>query len=179
MALKRASNGTYIISSEKEAKTALNLFQALADEMQAIREEHGLQEMEEDAIELKRAVTHFMVGKGKKRIEIPDYPGMYGTLIESGYDKRIIATKEELDDYMSDDKPVIQEKVTPLRTFLLKKYGKGTKEFKEAWNRLTKKVADEDAIAEAINAGEFTVEQISKCYIEKQKAPYLRLFGKD
>ena len=178
MALKRLSNGQYVIKTAKEAAAAMGLFQTLQEEVEEIREEHGLKEIEEDQVELKRAVTAYMLDKGVSDIKIPERSGMYGKLIEQGYDKRVIATAEELDDYMADGKDLIAPDVIPLRKLFVKKFGKGTAEFKAAWKRATKPVADVAELEHMVAEGELTVKELAKCYAEKRKTPYLRIFGK-
>lgn len=177
MALKRLANGQYVIGSKKEALSALTLFHTMQDEIDEIREKYGLREIEEDQIELKKAVTAWFISSGTEELEVPERDGMYGKLIEQGYDKRIIATDEELAEYTDSDRPLVQEKVIPLRKVLVKKYGKGTKEFKEIWNRCTKRVADPTEIEKLIADGELTVKEVAKSYAEKKKTPYLRFFG--
>jgi len=179
MALKRLSNGQYVIKNAKEAAAAMGLFQTLVEEVEALREEHGIKEIEEDQIELKRAVTAYMIEKEISDIKIPDRDGMYGKLIEQGYDKRVIATSEELEDYVRDGKELVAPKVIPLRKLFVKKFGKGTKEFKEAWKRATKPVADVAELEHMVAEEILTVKELAQCYAEKKKTPYLRIFGKD
>jgi hypothetical protein len=178
MALKRLSSGQYVIKSAKEAAAAMAMFQTLVEEVEQIREENGLKEIEEDQIELKRAVTAYMVENEISDIKIPDRDGMYGKLIEQGYDKRVIATADELAEYVVDGKLLVQPNVVPLRKVLAKKFGKGTKEFKAAWKRATKPVADVAELEQMVAEGKLTVKELSKCYAEKKKTPYLRIFGK-
>lgn len=178
MALKRLNNGQYVISNAKEAAAALAMFQTLAEEVEAIREANGLKEIEEDQIELKRGVTSFMLSKGITDIKIPERDGMYAKLIEQGYDKRVIATQEELEEYIAGGKELVAPKVVPLRTLFVKKFGKGTKEFKEAWNRATKRIADVAELEMMVAEDQLTVKELAGCYAEKKKTPYLRIFGK-
>lgn len=177
MALKRLSNGEYVISSRKEAQAALVMFETLQAEVEEIRRQHDLQEIEQDQVELKRGVTAWMLTNEVSDIEI-DKSGKYGKLIEQGYDKRVIATQAELDEYVVDGKALVNPKITPLRKLFVKKFGKGTAELKEAWNRATKRVADVQALEEMVAEGEITVKELAKCYAEKKKTPYLRIFGK-
>lgn len=179
MALKRLANGQYVIKSAKEAAAAMGLFQTLAEEVAALRQEHGITEIEEDQIELKKAVTQFMIDKSISDIKIPERDGMYGKLIEQGYDKRVIATQEELDEYQSGDAVLVSPDVIPLRKLFLKKFGKGTDEFKAAWKRATKAVADVPELEMMVGEEILSVKELAQCYAEKKKKPYLRIFGKE
>ena len=69
--------------------------------------------------------------------------------------------------------------VIPPRKLFVKKFGKGTAEFKAAWKRATKPVADVPELEMMVGEDLLTVKELAKCYAEKKKTPYLRIFGKE
>lgn len=172
MALKRTDNGQYIIKSKKELKAAMNLFQTLKAEIEQIREEHGLPEMEVDAVELKKAATAYMVQAGIEQVDIDG--GAHATLVRQSYDSRFVATKADLEELDLSEFNTADRKVKPLRTIIFKKFPKG--EAKEIWNRVTRRVVNKAAIEEVVAEGLLTVDEIAPSFIEKSKTPYLRVF---
>ena len=162
-----ASNGAYRVSNEKEAIQAISQMQRLEEEIQKFEEKHGIAEMRRNATELKKAAQRFCVESGVDVLNLPD--GSYGRVITQGHNRRWILRTEDVPDGATGAKS--------LRAILAKKLGKGTEDFKEAWKRATKMVADPDGIEELVNDGIVSPNEIAPAYVEETKAPYLRIFG--
>jgi len=181
MALKQLSNGTYEIRNMKDAVAALNLFQTLDEEIIELMQEHGITEMMQDAVELKKAVTKWAVETKTERI---DYEGHHATLISQNYDARFIGTKDEVPTDRAelyrygivDEHGREVRKIVPLRAILKKKFKKHPAKVKEIWQRATVRIVDKEAVEELISEGVLTVDEIAPCFVEKTKAPYLRPF---
>jgi len=173
MALKPAANGTYNVRNLKEAKEALQLMKAISEEIQEIREEHGIMQLESDATELKKAATRWAVSSKTERIDFD--AGFHATLISQSYDPRYIATDEDMPDELPEGRKII-----PLQTIIEKKFkskvSKPGSKAREVWFQITKRVIDREAVDQAVADGVFKVDDIAPSFVEKQKAPYLRVF---
>lgn len=137
------------------------------------RKQAGLPALETKRDGLKGALTEIMVGAGMQRVGVDD---KYATLIRSTYGGMFIATS---DDFRLLDIIPTDREVTPLREIIKRrfgKYGAGTKA-SEVWNSVTRRVVDKDALEEAVAAGVLTADEIAPSYIEKEKKPYVRIFG--
>jgi hypothetical protein len=167
MALRRMDNGQFLIHNLKEAKEAIKLAQSLKDEILELRKEYGIDEMEMDSTELMKATTRFAVETGVERINFEK--GAHATLIESAYDSRFIGTE---DDLRGDE----EGKVTPLRKIIKKKFKNNPKKAKEVWQMVTRRIVDKEKVEEVISEGLLTVDEVAGCFVEKKKAPYLRVF---
>jgi hypothetical protein len=181
MALKQLSNGTYEIRNMKDAVAALNLFQTLTEEIDELMQEHGITEMMQDSVELKKSVTKWAVDTKTERI---DYEGHHAALISQNYDARFIGTKDEIPTDRNelyrigavDEHGREVRKIVPLRTILKRKFKKNPAKVKELWSRVTVRVVDKEAVEEIISEGILSVDEIAPCFVEKVKAPYLRSF---
>ena len=175
MALKVKGNGEVIIKSEKDAAEALEAFRRLQDEIKELRAESGLDELEKDAVAYKAAAQNYMKTNGIKQIQCR---GFHGTLIEGFYGSHWIATPDDMTaDALLGAK---NRNIVPLQTIIEKKFkskvtDKGSKA-RKMWMKITKRVVDQNAIDELVQAGKLKVDEISPAWVEKEKAPYLRLF---
>lgn len=168
MALKRTKNGEYVLSSQKQVISALTLMADLADEITELEEEHGIREMKQDAVELKKAADRYMIENGISEIDLKD--GRMAKVVESAHDRHWVL----LDDELEDD-PIPGAK--SLRSILKKKF-KGDKEaFKNIMARVSKRIADPDGIQEAIADGTLNENEIEAAFVEKEKKPYVRVYG--
>lgn len=176
MALKRAANGTYSVTSLKQAKEALQLHQSLKDEIEEIRKANELPEMEMDAAELKKAVTYWAIHNRVERIDFDS--GFHATLIEQFMDSHFILEDDDLPDPESGYQSA--GKVVPLKTILEKKFkskvtDKGSKA-RKVWLRITKRVVDNEALDAVVAEGVLNVDDVKAAFVQKPKAPYLRIF---
>jgi len=173
MALKPAANGEYNVRNLKEAKEALQLMRAIAEEIREIYEEHGITQLEADATELKKAATRWAVTSKTERIDFD--AGFHATLISQTYDPHYIATDDDMPDELPDNREII-----PLQTIIEKKFkskvAKPGSKARKVWFSITKRVIDREAIDQAVADGVFTVDDVAPAFVEKQKAPYLRVF---
>lgn len=184
MAVKRKDNGAYEIKNLKQAKEALGLFQTLKAEYDEIRQENDMVEMELDQVELKKAVTRWCIEAKVDRIQIDKTT--HATLIEQAYDATFIGTDEEIPTKREDllrmgligPKGEIR-KVTSLRKIIKRKYKKNPKKAKEIWNQVTRRVVIKSEVEELVAEGILTIDDLAPCYVEKAKAPYLRIFESD
>jgi hypothetical protein len=166
MALTRTLSGQYVIKSKAQAKSALALMQELKDEISALSKEHGIDEMMQDAVELKKAVEGFMIEKDIDEIQIDNES--YGKLIKGGYDRHWVL----LDSEIPEDAPGVKS----LRSILKKKYKGQPAQFKEVMRRITKRIPDAEKIEEAVSDGTLRESEIAPAFVEKEKKPYLRVF---
>lgn len=164
--LKANENGTYTITNKEGAIKALGMMQERSEEAIQLSKEYGITDLQREAAELKKAATAFCVAKGIEKLDLGD---SYASLRQDGYDRRWIATKDELAEVDAPD-------AVPLRTILKREFSTG--QFKEIWNRITRRVVDPDALQEAIDEGILNEEEIAPAFVEKKKSPYLRIYGK-
>jgi hypothetical protein len=169
VAVKANDNGTYSIQTKKDAEKALRMMVELQEEVSALNKEHGITELMRDAAELKKAATAFCVAKGITKLDVGD---QYALLRQDGYDRRWIGTREEARELGTAE-------ATPLRVILKEIFHGRDDKFKEIWMRVTKRVVDPDALQEVVDEGVLDEDEIAPAFVEKQKAPYLRLYGKE
>jgi hypothetical protein len=174
MAVKALKNGQYKISSKADAVKALKMMQERSDEAQELMRENGITELMQEAAELKKAATAYCVANGITKLDMDD---SYASLREDAYDRRWIARKIDLGELENPRGAV------PLYDILKDKFVRGRKKqpakFKEIWNRVTKRVVDPDALQEVIDEGLLDEDEIAAAFVEKTKAPYLRIYPKD
>jgi hypothetical protein len=182
MALKRKENGEFVITNMKQAQSALIHMRALKAECDEIRKAEGLDEMEMDQVELKKAVTRWAVAAGIDRIEIDD--GVWATMIAQNYDAHFIGTDADIPTTREemfrlgilDDDGTVKRSIIPLRKIIFRKFKKNPKMQKEIWNRVTKRVVVKEEVEEIVAEGILTVDDIAPCFVEKAKTPYLRIY---
>ncbi len=165
--IKRLQNGQYKVTTQKEAVEALNAMRSLRDEITELMQEHGIAEMQEDATELKKAATAWAANSGVNKIQLGGK--VYALLRRDKYGGQWIAT----DDDFTDDIP---PNVVPLLRVLRSKI-KNKQARSEIWNRVTKRRVDPDALQRVIDEGVLTTEDVAPCYTEKDKAPFLMIYG--
>jgi hypothetical protein len=170
VAVKALKNGQYKISSKADAVKALKMMQERSEEAQELMRENGITELMQEAAELKKAATAYCVDNGITKLDMGD---SYASLREDAYDRRWIAT---IDDFADMGTPA---GAIPLRTILRDRWRKKPDKLKEIWNRVTKRVVDPDALQEVIDEGLLDEDEISAAFVEKTKAPYLRIYSKD
>jgi hypothetical protein len=172
MALKPTKNGEYHIANMKQAKEALVLFQAVKAEIESVREQYGLGEMEIDAVELKKAVSRWAIETDTERIDFDK--GFHATLVKQSFDSQFIATDDEIPDDLPEGR-----KVVPLQRIIEKKF-KGTIKEKgkarKVWMRITKRVVDRAMIDEIVSEGILSADDLKPAFVQREKAPYLRIF---
>lgn len=170
MSLKMLANGQYEVKTLKQAKEALQGMRNLQAEIEEMMKESGISEMMEDATEMKRAATAYAVSNKLERI---DCNGFHATLIEQSYDTHFLATDEDVREAEPQGR-----QLKSLRSILRKKFGPMTKGSKslEIWKRVTKPVVDKTALEEVVAEGELTAKELTPSFVEKKKAPYLRVF---
>jgi len=170
MALKVLDNGYVEIKTQKQALEALQRFRDLKAEIDEVKKESGLDELEADAMAYKAAAQNFMIGKDIEQLQ---GDGWHATLVKGHGSSRWIATD---DDIQGDEREGVESLQTIIeRKFKSKITSKGTKA-RRVWLKITKRVIDTDAIEDAVGHGTFTVDDISPAFVEQERAPYLRLF---
>jgi hypothetical protein len=172
MALKQKADGTFEIRDEDEAVRALVMMTRIADEITEIEKEHGIDEMRQDAIELKKAATDFCISQGFERLDLPD--GRWATLVESTQERTFVSTRDEMDEN-TPSYVVPLDEIVGDRTVSIKRGGKIRK--LKLWNLLTRRVVDREKIEMAVGRNWLTVDEIAPSYYEKHRRPYLRIFG--
>jgi len=169
VALKMNVNGQYVVTSKKQAIEALVMMHTLKDEIAEIRKKAGLDELEQDAVELKKAVTGYCVNHGVERLDFEhDDDPMHGTLVK-GYDRTWLLTDE---DFRSAGAPVGAKS---LRRILRRKFG--SEDFKRIYARITKRVLDPEELDALVTEGVIDADEIAPAFVEKPRTPYLRIFN--
>jgi hypothetical protein len=176
MAVKKKSVGAQLqrkldghLKSRAEVRQALKRMEQLADEIAEIEERHGLAGMREEAVRLKKAACNYMVEHEMETLELDKRTGKYARLVRGEYDGHFVVTEDEL----GADTPT---EAVSLRTIFKRKFGKG---FMDMWKIATKRVADPEGIQDLMRKGIISDEDVAPAYVVKDKAPYLRIFGKD
>lgn len=144
--------------SKVQAAEALAKAESLKAQAQELMEDHGITAMLSTADELKKEVTKFCASKGIEQLDLDD--GRYGKLIQGVQERIWVGTKDDIPAGMRD-------KVKPLKSLVPK----------EIWMKLTRRVPDPEKIQDAVAEGLVTLKQIEPCYVEKYRAPYIRVFG--
>lgn len=169
MALKLLTNGQYVVKTKKQAVEALQMMETLKGEIAALRKEHGLDELEQDAVELKKAATRYLVENGVERLDFThDVVNMHGTLV-AGFDKKWLLTNEDL---QSAGQPTGAKS---LRSILRKKFSDPA-DFKRVWARVTKRVVNPEGIDELVSEGAIDEDDVAPALVEKPRTPYLRIY---
>jgi len=167
MALTRRDNGEYVLKSQKQLKSALALMQELAEDISTIEKEQGIDEMRQDATELKRAATRYAVENGIEKIQLEG--DQYAVLVRAGHNRRWLLNDNEIERSMPKG-------TKSLRSILKKKFPSKPK-FVQVWKRVTKRVPDPEGIQECIDEGLLTEKEIAAAFVEDEKAPFLRIYG--
>lgn len=165
--ITRLKNGQYQVKNLKQAQEALEGVRAMRDEIEELMAEHGIKEMQEDATELKRAATAWAAETGTAQIDLGN--GVYARLRQDKYGGRWIATDADFDK----DTP---GNVITLLSILRRKF-KNKEKRSEIWNRVTKRAVDPDALQRVVQEGLLTAEEIAPAFTEKDKAPFLIIYG--
>jgi hypothetical protein len=165
VALKRLGNGMFVVGNKKQAIEALVAMKNLQNEIEEFKKENGIDEMETDAVELKKAATAYFAQNNIDELDLPD--GSYAKLISQGYDRRWLWTQEEASE---------TEGAVGLRKVVFRKF-KNKVQRAEIMERLTKRVVIPSAVDELVEEGLLDEDEIAASFVEKRKAPYLRIFG--
>jgi hypothetical protein len=168
VALKILTNGQYVVKTKAQAVEALQMMETIKEEVAAIRKRHGMDDLEQDAVELKKAVTRYCTSNGVDRLDFThDKSHYHGTLI-AGFDKKWVLTNEDL---ASAGQP---QGAKPLRSILKRKFQ--AEEFKRIWARATKRVVDPEGIDALVSEGVLSEHDVAPALVEKPRTPYLRIF---
>lgn len=170
MALKVTKDGFIVIKTKKDAAEALEAFQRMKAELDELREEHGITDLEKDLVSYKAAVQTWMVENDVEQVQCD---GFHGTLIKGFYGSHWIAT----DDDITEGDPAGAKSLQSLieKKFKSKVKDKGSKA-RKVWMKITKRVVDHAAVEELVQAGTLSVDEISPAWSEKPKQPFLRIF---
>lgn len=170
MAVKVQKNGFIEIKTEEDALEALTRFRNLKAEIDEVRADSGLDELEKDAVAYKAATEAFMVQARLKHIQ---GDGFHGTLVEGTGSSQWIATDDDL-------KVGTPKRCKSLQSIIEKKFkssiGEKGSKARKMWMRITKRVLDPEAIEELVNEGVLDVDEISPAWYEVPRKPYLRLY---
>lgn len=170
MALTVTDDGYIVLKTKKDVKQAVTKLRDLKAERAVEYEESGLKDMDEEIIALSAAVRDFMNEQGMEQV---DGDGFHATLVRANYAGHWVTTEDEIAE---DDPPyVVSLKKLIEKKFKSKVTQKGSKA-RKVWMQVTKRVADHEAIEAAVADGTLKVDDISKAWVEKTKAPYVRLF---
>ena len=156
MALKRYKNGTFEITSLKQVREAYKRMQEYSKAVQELEKEHNIDELRQDATNLKLSADSFLIKSNKDHLEIPEI-GKRATVVR-GHDGSWVETKADLNAASTATKS--------LRSIV----------GKEIWLKITKRVVDPDKLAEAVATGLVDEDEISAAYDERPRKPYVRLY---
>jgi hypothetical protein len=168
--LKPGIDGRYFLKSEAQVKQALKKMEDLAVEIAELESKHGIIDKRHDALQLKTAAQNFMLEKELDAIELDD--GRYARIVRSYTDRHWVLTKDDL-----PENTAIPSGFKSLRQILSKKFGAKSAIFKSVWMTATKRVADPMGIQELVREGRVSEEELAPAYIERERAPFLRIFG--
>lgn len=171
MALKRLQNGQYEVKTLKQAQEALKTMGELNASISELMEEHGITEMMADAAEMKKAATHWAANTDTARIDLGNgrKGEPYALLRRDKYGGTWLAT----DDDITNEAP---PKAVSLQWILRKKYRDKTTR-SEIWNRITKRSVNQDGLKRVIDEGLLSDSEIAPAFYEKEKAPFLIVYG--
>ena len=172
MALKRLKNGQFQVRNVQEAKEALIGSENLKAEVETLMREHGISEMMEDASEMKKAATAWAANTDTQRIDLGTgrQGEPYALLRKDKYGGKWIASSDDLDaDTPAGAIPLI---------YILRQKFKNKTERSEIWNRVTKRSVDVDSLNRVVQEGVLSAEDIAPAFYEKEKAPFLIVYGK-
>lgn len=159
------------ITSLKQAQNALEKHRKLKVEIDDLLKKNGIAKMVKQADDLKKEATAWAVEQeGLEQIELK---GAHATLVRQNYGGRWIADDDDIAE--SDPSGVKSLRFLIEEKFKSKITDKGSPA-RRTWNRITKRVVDPALIEAAVSLELFTIEEIQDAYVEKEKAPYLRLF---
>jgi len=158
MALKRYKNGTFEITSMKQAKEAYALMQELSDSILELEKEHGISEMRQDANNLKLSADSFLIKSAKDDIVIEDI-GKRAKVIRV-FDGQWIETKEDLRRISAPSG------ARSLRSIV----------GKDLWKKITKRTLDPEKLMEAVATGRINEDEIAVAYHQEPRKPYVRLY---
>lgn len=169
--MKVHDNGFIEIKNEKDAVKALVAVQNLKKEIDDLRQEHGIIDLENDAVAYKAAVQNYMIEHELEQIQ---GDGFHGTLVKGTSSSRWITT----DDDLTGDEP--NEAAMSLQEIIEKKFkskisAKGSKA-RKVWMKITRRIADPEALEEAVNGKTLTVDEIAPAFVQVERKPYLRIF---
>lgn len=167
MAAKAKKKRPGKISSFEEARQALRKMRDLNVEVKALMEEHGITAKMEQAAELKSAATNWAVETDTERIDLGK--GVYGRLRRDKYGGTWIATTDDLENAPSS--------AVPLFEILKLKFKRKPQSLEHVWNLVTKRSVDPDALQKAINDGTLTTDEIAPAFYEKEKSPFIIIYG--
>lgn len=153
MALKRLKNGQFVIGSKAQAKEALELLLEKQEAATELRQENGIDELEMDATELKRAATRYFADKRIKSMAAGDK----SFILVEGTDGMWIETKADI----PADAP---KSVKSLKSIV------GS----AIWRKITTRRLDPQKLQEAFNSGLIDEDKVAAAYYERPRAPYLR-----
>ena len=168
--MKVLDNGYIEIKTKKDAKEALEAAHNLQSEIDEVKKEAGLDDLEKDLVAYKAALRDFMI---REEMDSVKGDGFHGTLVRASGSSRWITD----DDDLTGDEP---KHVETLQALIEKKFKgsiteKGSKA-RKVWMKITRRVADPAAIEEAVNEKVLKVDDISVAWVETPRAPYLRIF---
>lgn len=158
------------ITNLKEAQKALEKHRKVKDEIAALLKEHKIDTKMKQAEDLKKDATVWAIENDIDQIILN---GAHATLVRQHFGGRWIAE----DGDITEGDPgtakslyaVIEERFKGRIT------EKGTKA-RKAWLRITRRIVDPALIDAAVADGLFKSEEIADAYVEREKAPYLRIF---
>jgi hypothetical protein len=168
--LKVHENGFIEISSEEAATEALSRFRNLKAEIEEVRKESGLADLEKDAVAYSAAVRDFMI---KHALDQLQGDGFHGTLVKGFMEARWVTDERDL----SGDEPAYVETLQVLIERKCKsKISKPGSKARKLWLSLTRRVADPQLIEDAVGRGDVVVDEISAAWYERPRQPYLRVY---
>lgn len=158
------------ITSLKQAQNALEKHRKLKVEIEELLKKSGIAKKIKEADALKKEATVWAIENDADQIELD---GAHATLVRQMYGGRWIA---EDSDVQEDDPGTVRS----LYAVIEEKFGdridaKGSKA-RKAWHKITRRIVDPLLIDVAVADGVFKQDEIADAFVEKEKAPYLRLF---
>jgi hypothetical protein len=155
------------VNSFEEARDALRQMRLLNLRVKSLMEEHGITDLQEEAAELKKAATEWAVKSDTERIDLGK--GIYARLRRDKYGGTWVATDEDLEGAPAS--------AVPLYEILRLKFPKKPQSLKRLWASVTKVSVDPEELQRAVLEGHLTADEIAPAYWEKEKSPFLIIYG--
>jgi len=153
------------IKNLKQAQKALENVRGLKSLIEDLKAEHGIDQFEADMAALKADVTAWAVQTETETIPLA---GGHAQLRRDKYGGTWVTTRSDLLE--------APEGKFSLWDVLRHKFGDHPGKRMEIWKRITKRVVNPEALSEAVEEGILSVEDVERCYYEKEKSPYLRIY---
>jgi hypothetical protein len=158
------------VTTLRQAQNALEKHRKLKAEIEDLLKKNGIAKKMKQAEDLKKEATDWAIENDADQIELD---GAHATLVRQHYGGRWIATDDDIDE---GDPANVQSLYAIIEENFKSKISEKGSAARKTWHRITRRVVDPKLIDDAVALGVFKPNEIALAYVEKEKAPYLRVF---